>query len=126
MARRCELHMRITGIRCYPLTVPIGDRQRTSQGSFGTISVLVVVVETDQGVSGVGETLARYGPKACAELVDGLLAPKVVGMGPLAADAVWQRLLRSFSGRSGGMLSEASAAIEKRRPGAGLGSEGLR
>ena len=107
-----ELRMRITRVRSYPLTVPIGDLQRTSQGSFGTISILVVVVETDAGVSGVGEALARYGPKAYAELVDGLLAPKIIGMDPFAADAVWQRLFRSFSGRSGGMLIEAIAAID--------------
>ena len=104
--------MRITRLRSYPLTVPIGDLQRTSQGSFGTISILVVVVETDAGISGVGEALARYGPKAYAELVDGLLAPKILGMDPFAADAVWQRLFRSFSGRSGGMLIEAIAAID--------------
>lgn len=104
--------MRITGVRSYPLTVPIGDLQRTSQGSFGTISILVVVVETDAGIAGVGEALARYGPKAYAELVDGLLAPKLVGMDPFAIEAVWQKLFRTFSGRSGGMLIEAIAALD--------------
>jgi galactonate dehydratase len=104
--------MRITKIRSYPLTTPIGDLQRTSQGSFGTVSILVVLVETDAGITGVGEALARYGPKAYAELVDGVLAPKAVGMDPFDADAVWQRLFRSFSGRSGGMLIEAIAAID--------------
>ena len=55
--------MRITRIRSYPLTVPIGDLQRTSQGSFGTISILVVVVETD-----AGHQRRRRGPRAlCAE-----------------------------------------------------------
>ena len=104
--------MRVTGVRTYPLTVPIGDLQRTSQGSFGTISILVVVVETDAGISGVGEGLARFGPKAYAELVDGLLAPKIVGMDPFAVEAIWQRLFRTFSGRSGGILIEAIAAID--------------
>jgi hypothetical protein len=108
--------MRITGIRSYPLTVPIGGLQRTAQGSFGPISILIVVVETDAGISGVGEALARYGPKAYAELVDGLLVPKVVGMDPLAADAVWQRLLRSFSGRSGGMLKPGLSGNTAGRP----------
>jgi galactonate dehydratase len=104
--------MRVTRIRSYPLTVPIGDLQRTSQGSFGTISILIVVVETDAGITGVGEALARFGPKAYAELVDGLLAPKVTGHDPFEADAVWHKLFRSFSGRSGGMLIEAIAAID--------------
>jgi len=104
--------LRITGVRTYPLTVPIGDLQRTAQGSFGTISILIVVVETDAGIEGVGEALARHGPKAYAELVDGLLAPKIEGMDPFAVEAVWQRLFRSFTGRSGGMLIEAIAAID--------------
>lgn len=104
--------MRITRIRSYPLTVPIGDLQRTSQGSFGTISIVVVVVETDAGISGVGEALARFGPKAYAELIDGLMAPKIIGMDPFATEAVWQKLYRTYSGRSGGMLIEALAAID--------------
>jgi len=104
--------MRITRVRSYPLTVPIGDLQRTSQGSFGTISILVVVVDTDAGITGVGEALARHGPKAYAELVDGLLASKIMGMDPFEADAVWHKLFRTFSGRSGGMLIEAIAAID--------------
>jgi galactonate dehydratase len=104
--------LRIAAVRTYPLTVPIGDLQRTSQGSFGTISILVVVVETDAGIVGIGESLARFGPKAYAELVDGLLAPKIIGMDPFAVDGVWQKLFRSFSGRSGGMLIEAIAAID--------------
>jgi len=102
----------VTRVRTFPLTVPIGDLQRTSQGSFGTISILVVIVETDAGISGFGEALARYGPKAYAELVDGLLTPKIIGMDPFAVEAVWQKLFRSFSGRSGGMLIEAIAAID--------------
>ena len=104
--------MRVTGVRTYPLSVPVGDLQRTSQGSFGTISILVVVVETDAGVTGVGEALARFGPTAYAELVDTLLAPKIIGMDPFAVEGIWQRLFRTFSGRSGGMLIEAISAID--------------
>lgn len=104
--------MKIKNVRAYPLTVPIGDLQRTSQGSFGTISIVVVVIETDTGITGVGEGLARFGPKAYAELIDGLLAPKIIGMDPFAVEAIWQKLFRTFSGRSGGMLIEALSAID--------------
>jgi D-galactarolactone cycloisomerase len=104
--------VRIAEVRSYPLTVPIGDLQRTSQGSFGTISIVVVEVETDDGIVGVGEGLARFGPKSYAELIDGLLAPKIIGMDPFAIEAIWQKLYRTFSGRSGGMLIEAISAID--------------
>jgi galactonate dehydratase len=69
-------------------------------------------VETDDGVVGVGEGLARFGPKSYAELIDGLLAPKIIGMDPFAVEEIWQKLYRTFSGRSGGMLIEAIAAID--------------
>lgn len=104
--------MRIVNIKTYPLTVPIGDLQRTSQGSFGTISILVVVVETDAGIIGVGEALARHGPTAYADLVDNLLAPKIIGADPFAVAGIWQTLFRSFTGRSGGVLIEAIAGID--------------
>jgi D-galactarolactone cycloisomerase len=73
---------------------------------------VVVLIETDAGISGIGEALARFGPKAYSELIDGLLAPKIIGMDPFAVEAIWQKLYRSFSGRSGGMLIEAIAAID--------------
>lgn len=104
--------MRIAQVQSYPLSVPVGDLQRTSQGSFGTISIVVVEVVTDDGIVGVGEALARFGPKAYAELIDGLLAPKILGMDPFAIEAIWQKLFRTFSGRSGGMLIEAISAID--------------
>ncbi len=104
--------MRIVNIKTYPLTVPIGNLQRTSQGSFGTISILAVIVETDAGITGVGETLARRGPTAYADLIDNLLAPKVIGADPFAVAGIWQTLFRSFTGRSGGVLIEAIAGID--------------
>ena len=104
--------MRITGIKTYPLTVPIEDIQRTSQGSFGTISVLIVVIETSSGVTGIGEALARHGPKAYAELVSGLLTPKLIGEDPIAIAGIWKKLYRSLTGRSGGILIEAISAID--------------
>ena len=110
LSRRSDL--RVVGIKTYPLTVPTGDLQRTSQGSFGTISILVVIVETDAGVTGVGEALARQGPTAYAALIDNLLAPKVLGADPFAVAGIWKTLFRSFTGRSGGVLIEAIAAID--------------
>ena len=104
--------MRVASIKTFPLTVPVGDLQRTSQGSFGTISILIVVVETDNGVTGIGEALARSGPSAYADLVDNLLTPKVIGADPYAVAGIWKKLFRTFTGRSGGVLIEAIAAID--------------
>ncbi len=55
--------MKIKTVNTHPLTVPIGDQQRTSQGSFGEISILVIEITTDDGITGFGECLARSAPK---------------------------------------------------------------
>lgn len=104
--------MKITAVKTYPLTVAIGDHQRTSQGSFGTVSILVVEVETDEGISGFGEALARYAPQAYAALVQDQIAPRIIGADPFAVEALWQKMFRVFTGKSGGMLIEAVAGID--------------
>lgn len=105
--------IRITDVVAHPLTTPIDDdQQRTSQGSFGTISIVVVEVRTDAGLTGYGEALARYSPRSYATLIDEQLKPRVVGADPFDAGALWQKMYRTFSGRSGGVLIEAISAID--------------
>lgn len=105
--------MRITDVIAYPLTTAIDDdQQKTSQGSFGTVSIVIVELRTDTGLVGHGEALARYSPRAYKTLIDEQLAPRVIGADPFDAGALWQKMFRSFTGRSGGVLIEAIAAID--------------
>jgi galactonate dehydratase len=105
--------VKISGVVCYPLTTAIDDdQQRTSQGSFGTISIIVVELRTDEGLVGYGEGLARYAPRAYKTLVDELLAPRLLGEDPFDAGRLWHKMFRAFTGRSGGVLMEAIAAVD--------------
>ena len=105
--------MRITEVVAYPLTTKIDDdQQKTSQGAFGTVSIVVVELRTDAGIVGHGEALARYAPRAYKALIDEQLAPRVIGADPFDAGAVWQKMFRTFTGQSGGVLIEAIAAID--------------
>ena len=104
--------MKIKKIKTYPLTVPTDEDSKTSQGAFASISILVVIIETDCDIYGVGESLARHSPKAYAELIDNLLTPKILDMNPFAVEAIWKKLFRSFTGKSGGILIEAISAID--------------
>ena len=72
----------------------------------------MVKLETDAGLVGWGEGYCRYVPGVYAKLVDELLKPLVIGTDPFAVEATWQKLFRAFTGRSGGMLPEALAAID--------------
>jgi L-alanine-DL-glutamate epimerase-like enolase superfamily enzyme len=72
----------------------------------------VVRLETDTGIVGWGEGYARYAPPVYRELIERLLKPIVVGADPFAVEMLWQRMFRVFTGRSGGVLIEAVAAID--------------
>jgi len=104
--------MKVASVTAYPLTCEIGDKQGTSQLDWSTISILMVRIETDEGHVGWGEGLARRAPRAYAQVVDELLAPIVIGADPFAVEDIWARMYRVFSGRSGGMLIEAMAAVD--------------
>ena len=69
-------------------------------------------MRTDEGLVGYGEGLARYAPRAYKVLVDELLKPRLLGEDPFDADKLWQRMFRVFTGRSGGVLMEALAAVD--------------
>lgn len=104
--------MKITGVKCFPLKAPIEGTHGTGREPWSEVTILVVRVETDAGIVGWGEGYCRYVPAVYAKLVDQLLAPIVLGKDPFAIEALWQKMYRAFTGRSGGMLLEAVAAVD--------------
>jgi L-alanine-DL-glutamate epimerase-like enolase superfamily enzyme len=86
--------MKITDIECYVLLAPNMSTGSTSsaQDSF------IVIVRTDAGVSGIGESdVNPWIAKACVEAPGthtmGLgIREMLIGADPLDAEALWQRL----------------------------------
>jgi galactonate dehydratase len=76
------------------------------------VSIVLVEVRTDAGITGVGEALARFSPRAYADLIETSLKPRLVGGNPTDIMAHWQTMRRALSGRSGGMLFEAIAGVD--------------
>jgi L-alanine-DL-glutamate epimerase-like enolase superfamily enzyme len=108
-----EEAVRIVEVKPHPLAAPIApDIQRTSAGNYPTISILVVEVITDQGITGWGEGLLRAAPAAAATLVEQTLKPLLLGADPFTVEALWPKLARATTGRSGGVLIETVAAID--------------
>ncbi len=88
--------MRITDVRPILLTHPFGT-------SGGRRSACLVEVETDGGITGVGETYAGvYVPEVAASIVE-LFKPLVVGQDPRKPEAVFRTAYRatSYWGRTG-------------------------
>ncbi|MBP1845182.1 galactonate dehydratase [Rhizobium petrolearium] len=104
--------IRITDVIAHPLSQTLPKPTVTSWGTYSQVSIVLVELRTDAGIIGVGETLARFSPKAYAELIETSLKPRLVGQDARNIGALWQSMRRSLSGRAGGMLIEAIAGID--------------
>lgn len=104
--------MKITGIKAYPLVQPLRDMTfGFSQGWISSRQTTIVIVSTDGGIEGVGES---FGPaKAIAEAVESYCAPMILGNDPFNSSPIWDEVygyLRANSQK--GILIEALSAID--------------
>jgi galactonate dehydratase len=102
----------ISDVIAHPLTCTLATPQRTGHAEYKAVSMVLVEVRTDAGITGFGECLGRFGPTAYAEVIERLLKPLLVGGDALAIKSHWRRMQRALSGRSGGMLIEAMAGVD--------------
>ena len=80
----------IAQIVAYPLRAVLAKAQRTSQGDYPAIELVVVEVTTSDGITGFGEGLARRGAAGYARLIDELLTPRLIGKDPADRRALWK------------------------------------
>ncbi len=104
--------MKITQVTAYPLSLTLPSPQVTSQQAYRKVSICLVRVDTDEGIYGVGEALARFGPQGYAKVIETLLAPVLIGQDPHQVKRHWDAMRNTLNGRSGGMLFEAIAAVD--------------
>jgi L-alanine-DL-glutamate epimerase-like enolase superfamily enzyme len=104
--------IRITDVIAHPLKQTLPKPTVTSWGTYTDVSMVLVEVRTDAGITGVGEALARFSPRAYAELIETSLKPRLVGRDPMDIQAHWLAMRRALSGRAGGMLFEAIAGVD--------------
>lgn len=104
--------MKITSVKAYALEQPLGDMSFAfSQGWINTRQTTIVIVSTDQGVEGVGES---FGPaRIVAKAVESYCAPMILGKDPFNSSVLWDIIygfLRMNSQK--GILIEALSAID--------------
>ncbi|WP_144184749.1 mandelate racemase/muconate lactonizing enzyme family protein [Elioraea rosea] len=102
----------IAAIRAHPLRATLATVQRTSQGDWPALEVVAVEVETECGLTGIGECLARRGAAGYARFIEAALAPKLIGRSAHDRRALWSAMRGTLTGRTGGMLIEAIAGID--------------
>lgn len=112
MSEHASSDIRITDVIAHPLSQTLPRPTVTSWGKYTEVSIVLVEVRTDAGIVGVGEALARFSPKAYAELIETSLKPRLIGQNPTDIAALWQSMRRALSGRAGGMLIEAISGVD--------------
>lgn len=104
--------MKITRVKAYVLEQPLGNTSFAfSQGWINTRQTTIVIVSTDQGVEGVGES---FGPaQTIGKAVESYCAPMILGKDPFNSSVLWDTIygfLRMNSQK--GILIEALSAID--------------
>ncbi|MBI2939782.1 MAG: mandelate racemase/muconate lactonizing enzyme family protein [Chloroflexi bacterium] len=99
--------MKITNVRTMLLSAPIPPERRW-RSDFGTsvkFDAAIVVVETDDGITGYGE--AKGSPPVIQAIVETRLKPTLVGQDPTRVEYLWERM---YSG------SRTELALKHGRP----------
>jgi L-alanine-DL-glutamate epimerase-like enolase superfamily enzyme len=80
----------------------------------GGVQSLLVTVETDAGIVGLGESHAPVAPQVAQAIIEHLLGPAVIGGDPRAVDVLWEKMYSTMRlrGHSTGFMTEAIAGID--------------
>ena len=99
--------MKITAIETFDLTCPLERPFGWSQGWLDQRSTTLVKVTTDDGLVGWGEG-------AAASLINGLLAPLLIGQDPMDRAGLWERMFHALynGNNSVGLAGSALSALD--------------
>jgi L-alanine-DL-glutamate epimerase-like enolase superfamily enzyme len=103
---------RIVRVAVHPLRVALPVVQKTSQGDWPAVEILIVEVETAGGAVGIGEGLCRRGVRGYAALVEDAVVPLLIGRDVRDRRSLWRVMRGVLTGRPGGQLVEAIAAFD--------------
>lgn len=103
---------RIARVDVHPLRATLPKVQRTSQGDYPAIEIVVVEIETENGTIGFGEGLCRRGAAGYGRFIEEALVPRLIGRDAADRRALWKAMRAALSGRPGGQVVEAIAAVD--------------
>jgi D-galactarolactone cycloisomerase len=103
---------RIAKVAVHPLRATLPKVQRTSQGDYPSIEIVVVEVEAEDGTIGFGEGLCRRGAAGYARFIEDALVPRLIGRDAADRRALWKAMRGALSGRPGGQIVEAISALD--------------
>jgi L-alanine-DL-glutamate epimerase-like enolase superfamily enzyme len=106
--------MQITKVEPMVLEAPVKEPWRIGTAVYHSMHAMLVRLETDAGIVGLGEGLARYSPRAGAVVAQEILAPVLLGQDPFNVEYLWDRMYAVMRGRghSKGFMLEAMSAVD--------------
>lgn len=106
--------MKITNVQCHRVTIPYRSPYRMAPGETRHKKQIIVLVETDEGITGVGETgvtlIERGGEtqEALYVTIKKYFTPLLIGMDPFDIGLVIDRLEGFNQGRTGFLCAKAA------------------
>ncbi len=102
---------KIAAVTVHLVSAPVTGGFSDATRKVETIGFLIVRVETDRGLEGIGVTYHEVGGEATAELITRNMMPKLLGRDPLQTEALWQEFFHYLRGvgRKGMMYCALSA-----------------
>ena len=106
--------MRITDVRCIPVECPLAQPVYDANYIMATKPALLVEVETDEGLVGLGEAAHFGGPlHSTRTVIEGELRPHLLGEDPRDVERLWEQMhQRGYKHGRGGILIAAMSGID--------------
>ena len=106
--------MRITDIRCIPVECPLPQPVYDANYIMATKPALLVEVETDAGLVGLGEAAHFGGPlRSTRTVIEGELRAHLLGEDPRDLERLWEQMhQRGYKHGRGGILIAAMSGID--------------
>lgn len=98
--------MKITGVKTIILSYPLDKPVTTSFGQMHSRTNMLVVIETDEGISGIGETWTNFPHWAAEErkiTVEQGIKPLLMGENPLNISYLWEKMYKSLMKSGAGL-----------------------
>jgi L-alanine-DL-glutamate epimerase-like enolase superfamily enzyme len=111
LAKVEEIAMKIAAIRTIALSCKVDPPYASAAGVQSRRGGLLVEIETDEGIVGIGES--GLGGGATATVIEKDLAPMLIGEDPLMIEGLWQRMFartRQYGRR--GVVMQAISGID--------------
>lgn len=103
--------MKISSVRAITCEIPLARPIVMGDLRFDSREYILVIVETDEGVRGLGYGMTRNAP--VATIVERNLGPLLVGQDPLMTEAIWERLYyRNLTIAGRGIFMRALSAVD--------------